>query len=219
MFDDNGCLNKRYGVIVADCPWQYNDMKNNDPAMGGFRYPPMTLSKLANLAIKNIAKPDCALFMWATMPMLNEALYVISSWGFVYTTCAFVWVKLNKNGKAYTYPIVTDRDVLLENGVYSGLGHWQNSNVELCLFAKRGKPKRLQRNVKQVLFAPVGKHSSKPDEANERIERLIDDTDRIELFARKYREGWDATGLDLDGHYIEDVLPTDNASVGSYKTC
>lgn len=206
MFDENGLLTKKYGVILADCPWRYNDMKNNDPAMGGFRYPPMDLTKLAELNVASIAKPDCALFMWATMPMLQEALYVINQWGFRYTTCAFVWIKLNRNGYARYYPVSTERDVLLENGIYSGIGHWVNGNIELCLFAKRGSPKRLNKNVKQIIFAPVGSHSSKPRETHTRIENLIADTDRLELFARYYTSGWDSTGLDLDNRYIEEVL-------------
>ena len=208
MFNDSGKLCKRYGVIVADCPWTYTDMKNGDPAMGGFKYPAMTLDALASLPITSIAKDNCALFMWATLPLLQQALFVIEQWGFIYTNCAFVWVKLNKNGVTYIYPVKTQRDVLLENGAYSGIGSYTNGNAELCLLAKRGSIKRKEKNVKQIVFAPLQRHSQKPEEVQNRIERLMVDEDRIELFARRYRDGWDCTGLDLDGNDIRDVLPS-----------
>ena len=47
------------------------------------------------LPVSELADKDCALFMWATLPMLREALRVIKAWGFEYKTTAFVWIKLN----------------------------------------------------------------------------------------------------------------------------
>ena len=37
-------------------------------------------------------------------------------------------------------------------------------------------------------------HSKKPDEVGERIERLMGDVPRIELFARQKADGWDVWG-------------------------
>ena len=36
--------------------------------------------------------------MWATFPMLREALDVIEAWGFSYKTVALMWVKQNSTG-------------------------------------------------------------------------------------------------------------------------
>ena len=55
------------------------------------------------------------LFMWATFPMLREALDVIEAWGFSYKTVAFNWVKQNRNG----------------TGIFMGLGNWTRSNSEI----------------------------------------------------------------------------------------
>ena len=69
---------------------------------------------------------------------------------------------------------------------YSGLGHWTNGNAELCLFAKKGRPKRKNKNIKQILIAPRGRHSAKPEEARNRIDKLIEAENKLELFCRKY---------------------------------
>lgn len=39
--------------------------------------------------------------MWATYPMMKEALKVIEAWGFTYKSIAFQWVKQNRSGKGY----------------------------------------------------------------------------------------------------------------------
>jgi site-specific DNA-methyltransferase (adenine-specific) len=124
------------------------------------------------------------------MPMLREGLAVIEAWGFSYRTCAFTWVKQNPLGQ----------------GIYSGLGHWTNGNAEICLFSKKGTPKRQAKNVKQIILAPRSRHSQKPAEVKDRIVSLLGDLPRIELFARQKTEGWEALGFDIDGRKIEESI-------------
>ena len=180
----------KYKIIYADCPWPYDNPKGNDPSMGGITYPVMTMGDIKSLPVTTICDKDCALFMWATMPKMQEAIEVIKAWGFRYTTCAFTWVKTNSKS----------------GGIYSGLGHWTNGNAELCLFGKIGKPKRIAKNVKQIVMTPVGRHSAKPAEVRHRIVRLIGDIPRIELFAREKVDGWDAVGNEIDGKTIQQAL-------------
>ena len=54
-----------------------------------------------------------------------------------------------------------------------GIGYWTRANSEACLLATRGKPKRLNADVSQVIMEPRREHSRKPDGIHERIERLI----------------------------------------------
>ena len=171
----------KYDVIYADPPWTYNNMKNRDPKMGGITYPTMTLEDIKSLPIKEISNRNSALFLWVTMPKLREGLEVIKAWGFDYKTCAFVWVKQNPKNE----------------GIYSGLGHWTNGNAELCLFAKRGAPKRANKNIKQIVLAHRSRHSEKPAEVRDRIVALMGDLPRIELFARQYADGWDCWGNEV----------------------
>lgn len=171
----------KYSIIYADPPWLYKDQKNNDPRLGGITYPVMSLEDIKSIPVSNICKKDCALFLWVTMPMLKEGLEVIEAWGFKYITCAFCWVKQNPKN----------------NGIYSGLGHWTNGNAELCLFAKKGSPKRVNKNVKQIILAHRKRHSEKPDEIRERIVNLMGNKSRIELFARKKVKGWHCWGNEV----------------------
>ena len=74
------------------------------------------------------------------------------------------------------------------------MGHWTRANAEICLLAVRGHPKRQAKDVHQVIISHVEEHSKKPDEVRERIERLMGDVPRIELFARQKADGWDVWG-------------------------
>lgn len=86
---------KKYEIIYADPPWSYNDTLGGNAKMGAMPYATMTQDEINALPIKEITAKDCILFMWATMPKLQEALDTIRAWGFKYKTCAFCWVKLN----------------------------------------------------------------------------------------------------------------------------
>ena len=66
-----------------------------------------------------------------------------------------------------------------------------------CLLAVRGHPKRQAKDVHQVIISHVEEHSKKPDEVRERIERLMGDVPRIELFARQKADGWDVWGNEV----------------------
>ena len=179
----------KFGVILADPPWSYSH-KTPVGSMGGCTYPTMSAGELASLPIERIAKPDCALFMWATFPKLWEAMVLMDAWGFTYRTTCFVWVKTNRKSE----------------GIYSGMGRWTNGNAEVVLFGRRGRPIRKNKDVKQIVMAPRGIHSAKPPEVHGRIERLIVDSDRLELFARVRRPGWTCLGRDLSGNSIADDL-------------
>lgn len=171
---------KKYSIIYADPPWGYQNKATR--AAADKHYGTMSIEDLKNMPIGNgggcLAADDCALFLWATFPMLREALDLIAAWGFKYKTIAFNWVKQNKRG----------------NGLFWGLWNWTRSNSEICLLAIKGKPKRVSASVHSVVMTPLQKHSQKPDEVRDRIVELMGDLPRIELFARSAAEGWDCWG-------------------------
>jgi N6-adenosine-specific RNA methylase IME4 len=76
-----------------------------------------------------------------------------------------------------------------------GMGYWTRANTEPCLLATRGKPKRLNADVRQAIIEPGREHSRKPDCVHERIERLVAGP-YLELFARQERRGWTVWGND-----------------------
>lgn len=167
---------KKYSVIYADPPWGYRNRGTR--AAAARHYPTMTLADIKALPVTDIAAENCVLFLWATFPMLPEALETVRAWGFRYKTAAFVWAKQNR----------------CSPGWFWGLGNWTRSNAEVCLLATKGRPERVSASVHSLIEAPVGRHSAKPKEARERIETLMGDVPRIELFARERAPGWDAWG-------------------------
>ena len=181
---------KKYQIIYADCPWSYNDQGCQGTMANHYRG--MKLKDICDLPIKNIADKNCVLFMWATYPMLREALKVIEAWGFEYKSIAFQWVKLNPKSRTPFY----------------GLGRWTRGNTEPCLLATKGKPKRISNSVFQLVQEPRSTHSKKPQEVRKRIVELMGDLPRIELFARGERDkdlfgnnkfdGWDIYGNEVE---------------------
>lgn len=178
----------KYDVIIADPPWQYRNNQDNDPSRGGIPYPALSSEILNNLDLSSIANDNALLFVWSTAPRLPEAIEFIESNGFNYCTMAFNWIKLNKNSDIKYIQTPDGKkmpDVLLDGGIYSGMGYYTNSQSEFVLVGRKGKMlKRRDKSVKQLVFAPVTYHSEKPHKVNENIEKLYGNVSYLELFAR-----------------------------------
>ena len=69
-----------YEVIYADPPWQYQDRNCNGSAEG--HYSTMKLVDIMALPVSKIAAENAVLLMWATWPLMPEAMQVIEAWGF-----------------------------------------------------------------------------------------------------------------------------------------
>ena len=184
--------NKKFDIIYADPPWDYNGKlqfdkssksaeqidlsKNIFISSASFKYPTLKTSELMKIPIHKITKSDCLLFMWTTNPHLTQAVDLGRAWGFEYRTVAFVWDKMVHNPGQYTL-----------------------SNCELCLVFKRGRIPRPRgvRNIQQLIRSPRKEHSEKPVEVIQAIEKMFPTQKRIELFARKKTGGWTTWGLDI----------------------
>ena len=212
-------------IIYADPPWKYQQTVKNGVLKrkdGSLIYPSMSLKSLCALgpAVQRICKEDAALFMWATMPLLGEALELIKAWGFKYKTCFVTWIKTTKDGSRPAF----------------GVGYYTRSNAELCLVAVKGKiasykrllpdePDRkassmssvvheestdarinfltlLEDSSTPVVMTPRRQHSRKPEVVRDMITRLMGDIPRVEFFARQTCPGWTAMGNDVQ-HFEE----------------
>ncbi len=179
---------KRYQIIYADPPWRYGQGGKGKSSHGIAKqhYMTMNTSEICSLPVKKITGDGACLFLWATFPMLPEALRVMEAWGFRYVGAAFVWVK--KNPKSGTN--------------FWGLGAYTQANAEVCLLGIskefRASERVKSHRVHQIVEAPVGRHSEKPSEVRDRIVELLGDVPRIELFARERAEGWDVWGDEVD---------------------
>lgn len=173
--------NKKYQIIYADPPWSYRDKALHGNRGAGCKYPTQEKDWIDGLPVCDIADTNCMLFLWVTMPKLNECWDLINKWGFEYKTVAFTWVKKNKKSDSWFW----------------GMGRWTRANAELCLLATKGKPKRINAGVHSVVDSPIREHSRKPDAVRNRIIKLVGDLPRIELFAREIPDNWDAWGNEI----------------------
>jgi N6-adenosine-specific RNA methylase IME4 len=178
-----------YNIIYADPPWFYKDNASSGERGAEFKYPLMRDDEIANLDVESIAADDAALFLWATKPKIDVALWVLRKWGFIYKTFAFDWIKLSKKGDPKF-----------------GMGHWTRANAEHVLLGIRGQPQRKSGGVSSVIMTTTGRHSEKPDKVRDDIVKLMGDVPRVELFARKRVPGWDALGYDVGTGDIKKTL-------------
>ena len=180
ILDDNPPLpiGGRYPVVYADPPWRFEVWSREtglDHAADA-HYPTMELDEIKALPVASFASRDYALFLWATAPMLPQALEVMAAWGFLYKS-HFIWVK-NR----------------------AGMGYWLRNRHELLLIGTSGSipaPPPGQQG-KSIIEAPVGAHSAKPPLFAELIESWFPDLPKIELFCRgQPRNGWVAWGNEV----------------------
>lgn len=183
-------------TILADPPWHF--LARSDKGEGRSatqHYTTDRLGEITALPVAQLAADDCVLFMWMVDWCPKLALDVIEAWGFAHKTTAFTWAKQNESG----------------DGWHMGQGYWTRANPEDCWLATRGSPKRIYADVRQLIVHPVMEHSRKPDEAHDRIERLVDGP-YLELYARRERRNWVTWGNELK---FKSPFPDDGSPVDS----
>jgi N6-adenosine-specific RNA methylase IME4 len=183
----------RAGTITIDAPWPFTGWGERSNRRVTDHYETMLIDEIKALPIRALAAEHCAVFCWVTWPFMPVWASVLEAWGLTFSGLAFDWIKLNRDGE----------------GLHWGTGYGTRANSEPCLLAKIGSPLRLDEGVHSIIMAPVGAHSEKPDEAYRRMERLFGGP-RLELFARKPREGWHTWG---------DELPPPTCDRPDFPTC
>lgn len=160
----------KYRVIYADPPWAYNNSGFDQSAES--QYPTMPIEDICALPIGDLADENCVLFLWATSPLLPEAIRAIRAWGFEYKASR-VWIKNRA----------------------PGIGWFVHTRHELLLIAVRGQAHPKEK-LDSVFQAEVGRHSAKPHLVYDDIEFCYDGP-YIELFARNERDDWTSWGNEI----------------------
>lgn len=183
---------KRYGVIYADPEWRFEPFSRDsgmDRAADN-HYPTSATEMIARRPVADIAADDCVLFLWATVPMLCDALEVLRAWGFEYKS-SYAWIKAR--------PVLVDG--VPEIKLNLGTGYWSRNAHECLLIGTRGNVPAPAMGTQwpSVFFAEVGEHSEKPEVATEMIEAYFPNLPKIELNRRgPARPGWDAWGNEAE---------------------
>ena len=165
---------KRYGVILADPEWRfevYSRETGMDRAADN-HYPTTATDEICARPVGDIAATDCVLFLWATAPMLPDALRVMKAWGFTYKSHA-IWQKERL-----------------------GTGYWFRNAHELLLVGAKGNvpAPAMGTQFQSVFTGASSRHSEKPEGAYLMIEALFPTMPKIELNARAARPNWDRWG-------------------------
>lgn len=191
---------KKYGIIVADPEWRfepYSAETGMDRAADN-HYPTSDLATIMGRDVGALAAKDCVLFLWATAPMLVEAICVLDAWGFAWierdATTGFL--APNKAHARYVTNFCWIKQKMAG-------GYWNRGKHELLLVATRGNPvapaqgEQLKSDFEGIAHAADATgHSAKPEDFMAWIDANWPNTPKIELNARHARPGWDAWGLE-----------------------
>lgn len=159
-----------YSVIYADPPWSYytGDIRGG----ASNHYDTMDLDDIKTLPVEDIVADDAILYLWTTCTHALEAGEVLESWGFEYKTQA-VWDKQQ-----------------------AGVGFWFRGQHELLYVATRGdvSPPDPERRRSSVFEEARTEHSAKPKIVRRHIEQAHPECEKVELFSRDNRVGWEVWG-------------------------
>lgn len=167
-----------FGTIYADPPWQYGNQATR--ASTSRHYETMTVDAITALPIAELAATNAHLHLWTTNAFLFDAQRIIEAWGFTYKSC-FVWVKKKM-----------------------GIGNYWRVSHEFLLLGVRGRCEFGAHDEMSWREFPRGKHSEKPDQVREMIER-VSPAPRLELFGRRACKGWTVWGNEIERTLLTDV--------------
>ena len=106
-------------------------------------YNTMSDEEIKALPVPDLLKKNSAALLWTSGTFLRRVIDILENgWGLRYIGVAFVWIKANPN----VAPIKTQ----------FGMGHWTRANAEFVVMATKGKPKRLNADIRQVIVEPEG---------------------------------------------------------------
>lgn len=176
---------KVYQCIVVDPPWHYSLRNSEDTHRNRIPYKSMELEDIKNLPIPELCdRQGCVVWLWFTNNHIVEASECIQYWGLKLKTI-LTWEKICKNGKTRL-----------------GTGHWLRNSTEHCILATFGhlasfSGTKTLTNQPTIIKSQRREHSRKPEEFYRLAENLQPDAARLEMFARKVRQGWNGWGDEL----------------------
>jgi len=166
----------QFDVVMADPPWRFASNSKAKPGRNAQRhYECMTTPEIVALPVPQITAKAAMLFLWATSPMLPEAMETMKAWGFRYVS-QLCWDK---------------------QGI--GTGYWVRGAHELLLIGKKGRfpAPRPAMFPTSMIREKRREHSRKPDWVHHIIEQRLPDARKVELFAREDRPGFTCWGNEI----------------------
>lgn len=221
----------KYQVLAVDPPWSFGDQLKMSSVKRGAasNYGTMTIEEICALPIKQIIDPGgCVLALWVPSSMISDGLKIMQSWGFQQKQ-SYIWVKTKKN------PLGDDMEAIkkffnklgawnwtisgsavkkfldnfsLNNIMSFGMDRLFRQSHEICLIGTNtnGIYKKLENHSQRsVCFAPNLKHSAKPEDLQNSLDIMFPAGKKLEIFARRQREGWDCIGNQAPATMDQDI--------------
>lgn len=176
--------NNTYNLIYADPAWKQmkGGLRKARPNQGReLDYQTISLEEIKNILKKfrDKASENHIMFCWTIDKYLFEAEQILKELGYK-LHARMIWDKTNGVAPAFTV----------------------RYSHEYLLYCYYGKFTPVAENMRgkytTVIREQSTKHSKKPLLAYEIIENLYPNLNKIELFARNKREGWDVWGNEVD---------------------
>ena len=174
----------KYDIIYTDPPWQQTKggKRKCRPNLGKeLDYPVMDLDSIFEIQkpFFNYCNEKHNIFMWTIDKYLHDTERKMKELGYE-LHARFIWDKENGIAPAFTVRF---------------------SHEYLLWFYKKGKmlkpTEEMRGKYTTVLREPSTIHSKKPICAYEMLENMFPNTNKIELFARNKRDGWESWGNEL----------------------
>ena len=175
---------KKYQIIYADPPWKQakGGKKSVRPNSSGeeLDYQTISLEEIKSILEKaqKLGEENHNLFLWAIDKTLWDAEKMAKELGYR-LHARIIWNKVTGIPAAFT----------IRFGHEYLLWFYQGKLLPVAT-EERGK-------IHSVFTEQVKKHSQKPEAAYQIIERLYPNTNKLELFARNKRTGWDSWGNEV----------------------
>lgn len=223
----------KFQTIICDCPWMLSDrLRMSDVKRGAeSNYPVLSVDELCKLPVNELADPNgCVLGLWVLGSMLEDGLKVMKSWGFEQKQ-VYVWVKtkkeksltdialkdtvntikLLKNEPKQLLKKVIDHGFKVGDWLLSfGMGRLFRQSHEICLIGINNTEIYTQlenKSQRSVCFEENKGHSVKPNHLHKSLEIMFPLANKLEIFARKQREGWTTIGHAVsDGEDIKESI-------------
>ena len=180
-------------------------------------YATLSTKELMDLDVKSVLADQAVLALWCPSSMLEDGFAVGRAWGFDKYVGTWTWVKRNPLAPKLAmalrallnFPPGIIDDLCASGKFAFGMGHVFRGATEHALIFRCGKKIEVVQHRRNCYVGPGLPHSSKPEALQDDLDAMYPVGERLELFARRQREGapeWSCTGLELDGFDVRDAL-------------
>lgn len=176
--------NKKYDIIYTDPPWKQTkgNKRKCRPNQGKeLDYPTCSIEEIQKIQAQSmkLCNEKHNVFMWSIDKYLHETEKMMCELGYE-LHARLIWDK--QNGIAPAFTVRFSHEYLL--------WFYKKGNILMPCNTARGV-------YTTVLREPSTKHSKKPLCAYEMIEKMFPNSNKLEMFARNERQGWDCWGNEV----------------------